>query len=158
MPLSDDLQCVLILDDSQVATRDQAIDVILHRMAEARLFLATLVPAIRNSIMRREELGPTGIGEGVGIPHTWHDGVERTIAALAISRRGLDYESLDHAPVHIVFLVLTPPTVPGGRVGAEVIEDGLRRLRNPAFRASLRQASSSAELWEVIRAADESDS
>jgi nitrogen PTS system EIIA component len=155
MPLVDDLECVLILDDSKVANRDQAIDAILEQMAEAGLVPHSLVPEIRNSIMRREELGPTGIGEGVGIPHTWHRGIERTVAALAISRRGLEYESLDREPVSIVLLVLTPLAVPGGRPGSGVFQAVLRHLRDSGFRARLRQARTPGEIWEVIRSADQ---
>jgi mannitol/fructose-specific phosphotransferase system IIA component (Ntr-type) len=155
MPLVDDLERVLVLD-SKVANRDQAIDAILDEMAEAGLIPPHLTPDIRHSIARREELGPTGIGEGVAIPHTWHRGIERTIAALAISHQGLEYESLDHEPVHIVLLVLTPLTLPGGRSGSGVFQAVLRHLRDSGFRARIRQAETPEEIWDVIRSADQS--
>jgi mannitol/fructose-specific phosphotransferase system IIA component (Ntr-type) len=156
MPLADDLARVLILDDSKVSNRDEAIDAIIHEMAEASLVPVGMVADIRHAIMRREELGPTGIGEGVAIPHTWHRGIERTVAALAISHRGLEYESLDHEPVHIVLLVLTPLAPPGGRSGTGVFQAVLRHLRDSGFRARIRQAENPEEIWDVIRSADQS--
>jgi mannitol/fructose-specific phosphotransferase system IIA component (Ntr-type) len=156
MPLVDDLECVVILDDSVVNNREQAIDAILDEIAAANLIPPTLVPDLRYAIMRREELGPTGIGEGVAIPHTWHRGIERTVAALAISHGGLQYESLDHEPVFIVLLVLTPLAPPGGRSGSGVFQAVLRHLRDSGFRALIRQAKTPDEIWDVIRSANQS--
>ena len=77
MRLSNFLDCLIVLDESVVTTRDEALPAILERLASAGVVSREAVSDIHASIITREELGPTGIGEGVAIPHAWHP----TIAA-----------------------------------------------------------------------------
>jgi len=86
MRLVDHLECVLILDDAEVSTRDQAFEAILGSMAARGLFSAALVPELKAAIIRRDELGPTGIGEGVAIPHAWHAGRDEEARAREAAR------------------------------------------------------------------------
>jgi mannitol/fructose-specific phosphotransferase system IIA component (Ntr-type) len=154
MRLADSIQCVLILDDSGATNRDQAIEAILGQMSAAGLFPSSLAAELRASVIRRDELGPTGIGEGVAIPHVWHASLDRMVAALAVSRGGLDYPSLDGEPVHIIVLILTPQGAAFDLAKQRLFEDWLRHLRDPAFRAGLRLGTTAEELWETIRAED----
>ena len=94
------------------------------------------MPDIQASIIRREELGPTGIGEGVAIPHAWHPTMQRTVGALAVSRRGLDFESLDRMPVYIVVLLLTPPGAAGEQAKTAAFDAVLQKMRDGSFRAT----------------------
>lgn len=153
MGLTDHLDCLSLLCESVVATRDQAIDAMLERLAALRLIPGAIVPEIRASVLRREELGPTGIGEGVAIPHAWHPSLRRTVGALAVSRHGLDFESLDRLPVYIVVLLLTPPDQAGERAKSAMLDEVLRALRDASFRRSLRQAATEDELSAIVRAA-----
>jgi mannitol/fructose-specific phosphotransferase system IIA component (Ntr-type) len=137
MRLVDHLECVLMLNDAEVCTRDQAFQAMLGAMADRGLFSATLVPELQAAINARDELGPTGIGEGVAIPHAWHAGLGRMGAALAISRRGLDYGSIDGEPVQILLLILTQPSKESEAAKQETLDLWLRHLRDPAFRADL---------------------
>lgn len=59
-------------------------------------------------LRKREVLGSTGIGGGVAIPHVKVPGLRRIAAALGLSRAGIEYRSVDGAPVRIVFLVVRP--------------------------------------------------
>ena len=79
MNLAACVNCVLILDDPAVLDREHALGLIVDHMAASGLFPRSVAPEILASIMRREELGPTGIGEGVAIPHTWHPAIDRTM-------------------------------------------------------------------------------
>jgi mannitol/fructose-specific phosphotransferase system IIA component (Ntr-type) len=151
MSLEDSLQAILLLDDVPATTRDQAIEAILTRLAGDHLIAAELVGALRDSISLRDELGPTGIGEGVAIPHAWHPELDRVVVALAISRMGLDYPSLDGQRVHIVLLVLTPPSAEYEPEKQRVFDLWLRHLREPAFRASLTLAATPEALVAAIR-------
>jgi mannitol/fructose-specific phosphotransferase system IIA component (Ntr-type) len=159
MNLAACVDCVLILDDPAVVDREHALGLIVDRMAAAGLFPHSVAPEILDSIMRREELGPTGIGEGVAIPHTWHSAIDRTMGALAISRAGLEFEALDHQLVHVVFLLLNPAATAGAGTGtvasAAVFETVLRHLKKPTVRSTLRAAANSDELWKAIRAVDQ---
>ncbi|MFH1314483.1 MAG: PTS sugar transporter subunit IIA [Candidatus Eisenbacteria bacterium] len=57
----------------------------------------------------REEKGSTGIGEGIAIPHARTTGVSELVGALGISKQGIDFESADGKPCHLIFLILAPP-------------------------------------------------
>ena len=108
--------------------------------------------AIISAILKREELGSTGIGNGVAVPHTKHPAVDRLTATVALSDRGVDFASLDGEAVHILFLLISPPDLPGDHLrGLESIS---RHLRNPNFCNFLRQAQSSAEVIELLEEAD----
>jgi len=60
------------------------------------------------SLKVREELVSTGIGAGVAIPHAFSDNIDHVIAVLGRSQEGIDFEALDNAPVHFVFLFIVP--------------------------------------------------
>jgi nitrogen PTS system EIIA component len=154
MRLADSIQSVLILDDTGATNRDQAIEAILDQMSAEGLFPTILVSELRASVINRDELGPTGIGEGVAIPHVWHAGLDRMVAALAVSRGGLDYPSLDGEPVHIIVLILTPQGAASEPAKQGLFEGWLHHLRDPAFRAGLRLGTTAAELWETVRSED----
>jgi mannitol/fructose-specific phosphotransferase system IIA component (Ntr-type) len=156
MNLAACIDCVLILDEPAVVDREHALGLIVDYMAAAGLFDPAIASEILASIMRREELGPTGIGQGVAIPHTWHPAIDRPMGALAISRAGLEFEALDHRPVHVIFLLLTPAAA--ADASAAVFETVLRHLRDPAVRAQLRAAADADDLWKTIRAIDQIDS
>jgi mannitol/fructose-specific phosphotransferase system IIA component (Ntr-type) len=160
MNLAACVDCVLIINNPEVVDRGHALRLIVDQMAAQGLFPRSLATDILASIMRREELGPTGIGEGVAIPHTWHPGIDRRLGALAISRGGLEFEALDQQSVSIVFLLLTPAAAgpgQGASAGAAVFETVLRHLKDPAVRSRLRAAADSDGLWKAIRASDPLD-
>jgi len=154
MRLADSIQSVLILDDTGATNRDQAIEAILLQVSADGLFPAALVADLRAALTRREELGPTAIGEGVAIPHVWHAGLDRMVVALAVSRGGLDYPSLDGEPVHIIVLILTPAGVQYEPAKQKLFEGWVRHLRDPAFRAGLRLGTTAAELRKTVRSED----
>ena len=148
--------CLLILNDDETTNREQALAAILDCVAAQKLVDPSLVPELLDSIERREELGPTAIGEGVAIPHTWHSGLDRIAVVLGISGQGLDYPSLDGEPVHIVLMILTPVSAEAEAVKQRIFDVWVHHLRNPAFRASLLLATRIEDLREAIRAEDRS--
>jgi mannitol/fructose-specific phosphotransferase system IIA component (Ntr-type) len=156
MGLAETEPCLLILDDHETTNRDQAFATMLDCLGVRSLVDASLVPELLDSILRRDELGPTSIGEGVAIPHAWHRGLDRMRVVLGISRRGLEYPSLDGEPVHIVLMVLAPASAEVEAAKERVFAAWIYHLRNPAFRASLLLATSIEELRMAIRVEDRS--
>jgi mannitol/fructose-specific phosphotransferase system IIA component (Ntr-type) len=59
--------------------------------------------------LEREDKGSTGIGEGIAIPHARTAGVSELVGALGVSAQGIDFDSTDGKPCHLVFLILAPP-------------------------------------------------
>src|SRR3979490_1142680 len=64
--------------------------------------------SVSRAILGREELGSTGIGQGVAVPHTRHPTLNRLIGTVAQSRRGVNFAALDGEPVDIFFLLVSP--------------------------------------------------
>lgn len=64
-------------------------------------------------LIQREKLGSTAIGDGIAIPHCKLKDAESLLLALAVSRKGVRFESLDGKPTHIFFLLISSPDDPG---------------------------------------------
>jgi len=107
---------------------------------------------IVDAMLRREELGSTGIGRGVAIPHTKHPSVDQTIATVGVSRNGIDFASLDGESVYVFFLLISPSDRPDDHLRA--LETIARQLRIESFCRFLRQAKSVEEIKQLL---DESD-
>ena len=60
------------------------------------------------ALQEREDKISTGIGSGVAIPHAFSNRTERVVAAFGRSQEGIDFESLDNAPVHFIVLFIVP--------------------------------------------------
>jgi PTS system nitrogen regulatory IIA component len=104
-------------------------------------------------LLQREQLGSTGIGQGVAIPHARCSSVGAQVAALAISRQGIDFESLDGEPVHIFFLLLCPGESNGQHLQAMARIS--RLLKDKHLRSALRAAKSAGEVIALIKKEDE---
>ena len=102
--------------------------------------------------MKREELGSTGIGRGVAVPHTKHPSVERLVGTVAISSQGVDFASLDGEVVQLFFLLVSPPHRPGDHLRA--LENISRQLRDDTFCRFLKQAKSAEDIQQLLEEAD----
>ena len=104
------------------------------------------------AILKREELGSTGIGNGVAVPHTKHPSVDHLIATVALAKDGVDFTSLDGEDVFILFLLVSPPDRPGDHLRG--LENISRHLRNQNFCNFLKQARTKEEVIELLQEAD----
>jgi len=104
------------------------------------------------AVMKREDLGSTGIGRGVAVPHTKHSSVNRLIGTVGISRDGVDFHSLDGEKVQIFFLLVSPPDRPGDHLRA--LENISRQLRDDTFCRFLKQAKTVEEIKQLLDEAD----
>jgi mannitol/fructose-specific phosphotransferase system IIA component (Ntr-type) len=104
------------------------------------------------AIMKREELGSTGIGRGVAVPHTKHPSVSRLVGTVGISGDGVDFNSLDGDKVQLFFLLVSPPDRPGDHLRA--LENISRQLRDDTFCKFLKQSKTVAEIQQLLDEAD----
>jgi mannitol/fructose-specific phosphotransferase system IIA component (Ntr-type) len=107
---------------------------------------------ILDRVLRRETMMSTGIGSGIAIPHGKAKAVDRILAACAISRVGVDFESVDGELAHIFILLVSPESV--GTSHVKVLANISRLLKEEAVRKTLREAGSPAELLEALRSAE----
>ncbi|MCG8620356.1 MAG: PTS sugar transporter subunit IIA [Desulfobacterales bacterium] len=109
--------------------------------------------AIAAVLREREALGSTGIGGGIAIPHGKLDAVGSVTVGFGLSKKGIEYDSLDDRPVHIFFLLLTPENSTGGHL--KVLAQISKLLKMDQFKDRLRQAGSADEIYDIIMAQDE---
>src|SRR5579872_1049757 len=100
-------------------------------------------------LLEREKLGSTGIGQGIAIPHAKTDQAHEVVAAFGLSRRGVQFDSLDGDPVYIFFLLVAPPDAAGLHLKA--LARISRLLKDKFFRQSLRDVKDPAEVLKIIR-------
>jgi PTS system fructose-specific IIA component/PTS system nitrogen regulatory IIA component len=108
--------------------------------------------SIIEAILKREELGSTGIGRGVAVPHTKHPSIDRLVGTVAISQEGVDFDSLDGEKVHLLFLLVSPPDRPGDHLRA--LENISRQLRDDTFCRFLKQSKNPQDVWQLLEEAD----
>lgn len=99
-------------------------------------------------LMARESLGSTGIGQGIGIPHGKTSNVKSLIAAFGLSKKGIDFESLDGEPAYIFFLLLAPEESAGPHLKA--LARISRLLKDKYVRDMLRQAATEKDIIRII--------
>ena len=107
---------------------------------------------IVQALLDREKLGSTGIGSGVAVPHAKSSRVTGMVCALGISKKGIDFEALDHTPVFIVFLLVAPPNSQSEHLN--ILALIVRLLKDRVFRQALREAKSREEILRLITAED----
>ena len=105
----------------------------------------------------REDMVSTGIGSGVAIPHAFSDDLDDVIAVFGRSGCGIDFEALDNAPVHLIFLFIVPRQ--DYQLHLKTLAAIAKTFTNPRLRDALRDAPNHEEIARllktgVIRAAD----
>jgi nitrogen PTS system EIIA component len=106
-----------------------------------------------DALMAREKLGSTAIGQGIGIPHAKIDYVNSLVAAFGLSKQGVDFDSLDGEPVHIVFLLVAPQDSAGPHLKA--LARICRLLKDKYFRENLRACKDDKSIIKIISQEDE---
>lgn len=109
--------------------------------------------SIIGAVMKREELGSTGIGRGIAVPHTKHPSVSELVGTVGVSEEGIDFDSLDGEKVQLFFLLISPPDRPGDHLRA--LENISRQLREDTFCRFLKQARSDGDIRQLLDEADQ---
>jgi mannitol/fructose-specific phosphotransferase system IIA component (Ntr-type) len=137
-----------IIPQLAATDKESAIREMVQSLRNAGQFPGADSEDIVRAILRREQLGSTGIGRGVAIPHTKHNGVEKLIGTVAVSPGGVSFQSLDGEPVHIFVLLISPQERPGDHLRA--LENVSSCLRDEAFVRSLRAARTREEISALL--------
>ncbi len=104
-------------------------------------------------LLERERLGSTGIGGGIGIPHGKLKNLESLIMGFGLSRKGVDFESIDGRPAHLFFILLTPENSTG--LHLKLLARISRLLKNESFKKKLMKATDSNQVYSTIEEVDE---
>ena len=116
--------------------------------ARAADSLGLRVDQVAPYLLKREELGSTGIGKGVAIPHARLPDLQRPFGLLAKLKAPVEFDAIDGQAVDIVFVLLLPAAAENGQIGPLALV--ARTLRPPDNLARLRAAKTAAELYSAV--------
>ncbi|MGE4555435.1 MAG: PTS sugar transporter subunit IIA [Desulfovibrionaceae bacterium] len=147
MKLAEYLEQDLIAPDLKAANKSEALTELIELVKLKHPELDS-EEAFR-VLMEREQLGTTGIGDGVAIPHGKLKSLERIVVVCGRSLSGVEFEALDHSPCAIFFLVLAPEQSAGLHLRLLALIS--RLLKNPEFRESFAEAEDRDGLWRLLK-------
>jgi nitrogen PTS system EIIA component len=152
MKFSDFVSAKAIRSAMKASDKESAIAELVDSLLEAKEIRAEDRDDIIRAIRKREELGSTGIGRGIAVPHTKHGSVDKLVGTVGVSTDGLEFESLDGEKVQLFFLLVSPPDRPGDHLRA--LENISRQLRDDNFCRFLKQAKSTEDILQLLEEAD----
>ena len=152
MKFSDFISTKAIRADLASESKETVIRELVQSLLDAGDINAEEQEDIIAAIMKREELGSTGIGRGVAVPHTKHPSVDKLVGTVGISVDGVDFNSLDGETVQLFFLLVSPPERPGDHLRA--LENISRQLRDDAFCRFLKQSKTPDDIQQLLNEAD----
>lgn len=150
MKISDILKLDAIIADLKAQNKSEIIKELSQAVAPVAGAEAQDVAGV---LMERENLGSTGIGGGIAIPHGKLDTVKSIALGFGRSIKGIDFDSLDNRPVYLFFLLLTPEHSTGGHL--KVLAHISKRLKMDQFKERLLSADSIEQIHQIILENDE---
>ena len=153
MELADFLTKEQVVTDLKATDRWEAIEELIDLLVANGQGDSDHREAVVSVVKKRETSMSTGIGFGIGIPHASTDLIDNVTGAFGRSRSGVDFDALDNQPVNLVMLFL----VPQGQFQKHLhtLAKIAKVLHKKEFRKSLEEAGDAAEMYRIIRDAQE---
>jgi PTS system nitrogen regulatory IIA component len=153
MKITDFLSKEAILMDIKAAKKEGAIKELVEALVGAGDIDKGDRARLIEALMARELLGSTAIGQGVAIPHAKTEDVKKLVAAFGLSKKGVNFDSLDGEPAYIFFLLVAPQDSAGPHLKA--LARISRLLKDKYFRDNLRACTDEKAIIEIITQEDE---
>jgi nitrogen PTS system EIIA component len=153
MHLGDFILEEAITGELRAAEKPEVLAEMVGTIVEAGCLAPEDADSVVEALKQREEIGSTGIGLGVAMPHAKHPSVRRLLGAYAHSSAGVDYDSLDGQPVKAVFLILWPDGVIGPHL--EAIAQVSKMLKRGDLLDRLKGTSDRKSIVELFARADQ---
>ncbi|MCL2485635.1 MAG: PTS sugar transporter subunit IIA [Endomicrobia bacterium] len=150
MKIMDFLNSDAIIVDLKATDKKSAIVELAEVLKDTKK--AKKIDEIIEVVLEREKLGSTGIGQGVAIPHGKTDLLQEQVGVLGISRKGIEFNSLDGEPVHIIFLLVGPVEVAGQHLKA--LSRISRLFKDKFLRQAIRDAKTKEDILKIIQQED----
>lgn len=148
MKICDILQQPLIVPELKARDKEGVLE-------EVAQFLSAFVDGataraqdLKAALVAREQLGSTGVGEGVAIPHAKIAGLSQLLACFGRSLPGVAFDAIDDQPVRLIFVLLVPENSAGAHLKA--LARISRLLKNDSFRAQLLQLPDAEALYRAF--------
>ncbi len=105
---------------------------------------------ITKSVFEREEDMSTGIGEGIALPHGVVEKGKSVYGAIGLSKKGIEFNSIDKKPVHLIVLIVTPKKHQN-EIHLDVLRQLSKLFSNMLIRESIFCSESAAEIYDILR-------
>jgi PTS system nitrogen regulatory IIA component len=145
MKISDFLSAADVALDVRAGEKSQLLQQLSTRAANEHSLNAE---EVSSAIMKREELGSTGVGNGVALPHARLKDIEAPFGLFVRLRHGIDFKAIDDQPVDLVFLLLLPSAPNEPQLNA--LACVARALRKPETLQRVRSAPDREALFQAI--------
>ncbi len=153
MRITDLLDPNSICLDASPSNKEEALDQVIKLMDKSGKI--SNVSEYRERVLKREEEGTTGIGEGIAIPHGKCGAVKKPGLAAMVIKEGVEFDSLDGQPVYLIFLIAAPDTKEN--VHLDVLSKLSVLMMNEQFVSDLKNAKNVDEFLHIINEADQEE-
>ena len=140
----------LVIPELTSANKEAIIGEMASRFQEVGL--VEDVEGLITALKEREKIESTAIGSNIAIPHARSNIIEKLVVAFARSSKGVDFESLDGKPVHLIFMIIAPPSVK--KEYLQTLARIARLCKNEQMRAGLMKAKDTKEIMGFIKGFD----
>ncbi len=147
MKISDILNEKIIKTDLECTDKDDAINKIIDLASNSGLMLD--VEKVRECVFEREKLVSTGVGKGFAIPHGKTDEIKDIVAAFAVLKDPIDFDSIDLEPVKFIFLIVGKESLLNAHI--KLLSRISRLMNKDEFREKLEEAKSSEEVLKLFK-------
>jgi len=146
MDIRELLRTDLMIMNLKAATKADVIDEMVHNLFEKGVINDE--EAYKKDILKREQEGSTGMGDGIAIPHAHNTAVNEAAVMFAKSEQGVDYDSLDGQPAHLFFMIAAPEG--GDNTHLQALAALSQVLMNPDVVASLKNADTPEKVQAIF--------
>lgn len=153
MQIMDFLSAKAVVTDIKAVKKEDVIKELVDALSAAGDIDKRSRAKLIDALIARESLGSTAIGQGIAIPHAKSDCVNKLVAAFGLSKKGVNFDSLDGEPAHIFFLLVAPQDSAGPHLKA--LARISRLLKDKYFRDTLRNCSDKEAVVKIISQEDE---
>ncbi len=152
MKISEFLCNKAVTTDLKGTTKEEIIEELVKLLTTAGVLEKKHKSKVVEILMAREALGSTAIGQGIAIPHGKCEYVNKLVAGLGVSRKGIDFDSLDGEPAYIFFLLIAPIDSAGPHLKA--LARISRLLKDKYFRDHLKNIKDEKTILDMIAQED----
>ncbi len=151
MKISDILTEDFVVVGLDVSTKEDAINALVDIIAKSDK--VKNANKVREAVFEREKIMTTGVGKGFAVPHGKTDAVTDIVAAFAVTKKPIDYESLDGEPVRLIFLIVGRDNMVGPHI--KLLSRVSKLMNDNNFREKLLNAKTPKEVVELFKTEEE---
>lgn len=152
MKFSDFIPTSAIIMDLKATEKKETIKEMVEKVKDVFNINEISTTEIIDALMKREKIGSTGIGSGIAVPHAKLDGLKGVVGVFGRSTHGVEFDAVDGAPVHLIFLELAPTDQPEQHLQA--LQHISRAIKRPNFAKFLRNAKDLKTIVETFKEVD----